>query len=193
MGTWFDEWNYFILRPKHTLPEINCCCHFFKLGKCCRKVVICMHEIPKRLCFFCILFVYSATEKACFSLVRFIISTNLFQEHVGICLAVFDCSLLGSRTRSAGCSRVCGWFLLRAEADGRGSAVAWKAMRWGKKSQALLEISTKERNGGLGGMSRLCLESNKTRRLGGRTGSSFGSLDWFQRIGPTCGEWVSSY
>ncbi len=46
----------------------------------------------------------------------------------------------------------------------------------GKKSQALLEISTKERNGGLGGMGRLCLESNKTRRLRGEQGVPLGVL-----------------
>lgn len=48
-------------------------------------------------------------------------------------------------------------------------------------SLALLEISTKERDGGRVKQAD-CLESNKTRRLRG-PGSSFGSFDWFQRIG----------
>jgi len=75
----------------------------------------------------------------------------------------------------AGRSGVCGWAVLRAEADESCSA-AWKAMCCGEKSQALLEISTKERNGGLGGTGRLCLESNKTRRLRGEQGVPLGVL-----------------
>lgn len=84
--------------------------------------------------------------------------------------------------------------LLRVEPDERPSP-AWKALCSGgrgdrerergreKKSPslALLEISTKERDGGRVKQAD-CLESNKTRRLRG-PGSSFGSFDWFQRIG----------
>lgn len=90
--------------------------------------------------------------------------------------------------------------LLRVELDERPSP-AWKALcsvgrgdrkgeRERKKSPslALLDISTKERDGGRVKQAD-CLESNKTRRLRG-PGSSFGSFDWFQRIGlgPTHGE-----
>lgn len=83
---------------------------------------------------------------------------------------------------------------LRVELDERPSP-AWKALcsggrgdregeREGEKkspSLALLEIGTKERDGGRVKQAD-CLESNKTRRLRG-PGSSFGSFDWFQRIG----------
>lgn len=90
---------------------------------------------------------------------------------------------------------VCCLALLRVEPDERPSP-AWKALCSGgrgdrgrererrkKKSPslALLEISTKERDGGRVKQAD-CLESNKTRRLRG-PGSSFGSFDWFQRIG----------
>ena len=83
--------------------------------------------------------------------------------------------------------------LLRVGPDKRPSP-AWKELCSGgrgdregerekKKSPslALLEISTKERDGGRVKQAD-CLESNKTRRLRG-PGSSFGSFDWFQRIG----------
>lgn len=97
------------------------------------------------------------------------------------------------------------WLFLHVEPDERPSP-AWKAaLQWWKGRQdrkgergregeekspslALLEISTKGRDGGRVKQAD-CLESNKTRRLRG-PGSSFGSFDWFQRIGlgPTRGE-----
>lgn len=57
----------------------------------------------------------------------------------------------------------------------------WKERERESPSLALLEISTKGRDGGRVKQAD-CLESNKTRRLRG-PGSSFGSFDWFQRIG----------
>lgn len=57
---------------------------------------------------------------------------------------------------------------------------------WGRNTPGFAEISTKGRDGGWVKQAD-CLESNKTRRLRG-PGSSFGTFDWFQRIGmgPSC-------
>lgn len=46
----------------------------------------------------------------------------------------------------------------------------------GKKITGFAGDHTKERNGGLGGTGRLCLESNKTRRLRGEQGVPLGVL-----------------
>jgi hypothetical protein len=88
------------------------------------------------------------------------------------------------RQASAGCCA-----LLCEEADVRGSP-AWKALcsgegEWGEK-QALLEITTKGRDGGRVELAWLCLESNKTRRLRGA-----GSILWELWLIP--GNWTETY
>lgn len=92
---------------------------------------------------------------------------------------------LVERWASAGCCA-----LLCEEADVRGSP-AWKALcsgdgEWGEKKQALLEITTKGRDGGRVELAWLCLESNKTRRLRGA-----GSILWELWLIP--GNWTETY
>lgn len=73
--------------------------------------------------------------------------------------------------------------VVEGEKDREGERVRGRKSEREEKSPslALPEITTKERDGGRVKQAD-CLESNKTRRLRG-PGSSFGSFDWFQRIG----------
>lgn len=88
-------------------------------------------------------------------------------------------------TASASC-----WALLRVEPDERPSP-AWTALCSGgreerewEREKPLLGFAGDQYKRERGGRVKQtdCLESNKTRRLRG-AGSSFGSFDWFQRIG----------